>query len=195
MGKINYQPGIQPLGAASGNTSFWSKYMSDLLDKYGVPEITISSTYRSPRQQAVAMYNNIVAFGVKSQYALYINTADQVVKVYEVKHNYGYGKDDILKAMEEKIVELKMYGAHGKIDPDFICFDVPPQTIKDKGTFERMMRSVASKFIPPGGGEPVYHTEITKGVAGVVAQTSKVVPVIILIITGYVMYKRFKGEM
>lgn len=202
MAKILYQAGIPKLGAQAGTTAYWEKFISDLLDKYGIESIMISSTYRAPQQQALAMYNNVEALGVPSQLALYNAGGREIIKVYDAKKKAGYGMSDTLKAMVAKINELKWYGGHGRIDPDFICFDVPPQSIKDKGKFMAAFKSVTlggkQKIIEPGN-DPVYHIEITKGVQKavqtVVEGGKTILPVIILIAVAFYYYTKQKGSL
>jgi hypothetical protein len=197
MASIKYQTtSIPRLGAIGGNPDFWETFLSDALDKYGVSSVTISSTYRTPSKQAEAMYNNATVLGVKSQLSLYNSKGDEVIKVFEACKKANMPKGDTLRAMEREIVRTKFNtGAHGKISPDFVCFDVPPATVIDKGKFERAMRSIASKFLTPANqGEPVYHVELAKGGELAKDVAGKSVPLVSLFIVGgiaWFLYKTF----
>ena len=56
----------------SGNISLYSKkVVEDILTKSGVPMVTVTSTARTPSEQARIMYENIERHGVNHQKTLY----------------------------------------------------------------------------------------------------------------------------
>lgn len=199
MAVIKYQSGIRPVGEIAGTTAYWDTFLKNLLDKYGIPSLTISSTYRSPAQNATAMYNNAVALGVPSQKALYNAGGKAVIDVFALKKSYGYGAADTIKAMTDKINELKWYGAHSRIDPNYVCFDVPPSTVTDKAKFLAAFKSVTlggkQKIIEPGA-DPVYHIEISKGVANaintVVEGGKSALPLLVILAAAIFLYMKYK---
>jgi hypothetical protein len=163
MAKINYSLGINPLPASR------ETIIKDTLDKAGIPSITVTSTYRTPEQQARAMYDNIVNQGVETQFKLYGPAGDEVIKEYVFHRNAGEGMTDILKAMARKIRTLgpSNVSAHCTADPEKqVTFDILPGSIpKDKkNIFETAMKGITGKFLIPGvtTGELVYHAEIKK---------------------------------
>lgn len=165
MAAINYSNGINPLGQK------WEALVRDTLDKAGIASILITSTYRTPEQQARAMYDNIVSQGLDTQYKLYGPGGDAVINEYVLKKNYGYGVKDILTAMARKIREIgpSKVSAHCVADPEKAAtFDILPASIPpaQKNIFESSMQKI-SKILIPGvtTGERVYHVELRGGAA------------------------------
>lgn len=64
--------------------------------------IVITSTSRTPREQAKAMLDNIRLHGINSQLELYGPNGDQVINVYSPQRTYA----ENLNLMEQKIYEL-----------------------------------------------------------------------------------------
>lgn len=170
MADIKYLPGIPALSA------YWTQYIIAALDKYGIPSITVSSTYRNPLQQATAMYSNVISYGLANQRKLYVSQGQKVLDVFEKYAAAKKPKADTLNAMAAKINELKWYSAHGSTNPDYIAIDIPPGTVPAglKTNFENCMKAISSKFLIPGiqPGEPVYHIEFKKGIFGTAAKTA-----------------------
>jgi hypothetical protein len=193
MAKLKYNTGIPPI------SEYWTVVVCDALDRNGIPEITVSSTYRRPRAQAVAMYNNIVSYGAASQKALYSITGDKIVDLYVSMKAAGATKEEIISAMEKKVVDLKFLGAHGSIDPDYVAFDVPPASVtaEKRSAFEAAMKSIATKFLSPyvNKGEPVYHIELKKGMQKVLDTGMKMIPVLMFALTAYLIYKKLIGSL
>ncbi|TLD79339.1 hypothetical protein [Helicobacter trogontum] len=50
------------------------------------PIVTITSTTRTPMEQAEEMYKGCVSEGIQEQYKLYAAAGDKVIKVYEDLH-------------------------------------------------------------------------------------------------------------
>ena len=68
--------------------------------------IYITSTIRTPREQAEIMYRYIELEGVDIQKALYAEAGGKVVDVYVDGKAVNHSKNDIIDAMEKKINEL-----------------------------------------------------------------------------------------
>ena len=195
MSIIIYNPGIPPLPAP------YEKAIKDTLNNIGLNALTISSTIRTPKQQAQAMYNNLVSLGTDSQRKLYGQAGNKIIDVYVLKKAYGYGLQDTLNAMESEIIKIGApnVSAHCTSDPlKYVAFDVPPQQIppEKKSLFENAMSKITSKILIPGKttGEPVYHLEIKKGILDALATAAKN-PAALLIIAGlsfFLIYKHLK---
>jgi hypothetical protein len=186
MSTIKYNSGIPPLPPGV------EIKLKDSLDRANIASVTVSSTYRSPSAQAAAMYRNLEAQGVKTQYDLYGPAGDKVIAVYELKKKYGYGMTDILKAMTDKIIELgpSNVSTHCVLDPEkHVAFDILPASVpaSGKALFESEMRKIG-KFLVPGKttGELVYHVEINKSIL-----TGATIVIILLLGAGYMIARRY----
>jgi hypothetical protein len=189
MSKINYSAGISPLPPNI------ERKVIDTLSSVGIPSISISSTFRTPAQQASAMYTNIVNKGIDSQRKLYGPAGNKVIDAYTLKKNYGYGQTDILKAMVKAIntVGPSNVSAHCVADPtQQVAFDILPGSIpkEQKKIFEDSMKSITSKLLIPGitTGEPVYHAEIRRDVLQYVSTIGTAI--IALLITAFFLLKK-----
>ena len=196
MSTINYLPGI-PLLPES-----WEKVLRDTLDSVGISSLTLSSTFRTPAAQALAMYNNVQTQGIDAERNLYGPYGNKVLDEYQLKKNYGYGKNDILKGMEQKIIEIgpQNVSAHCTLDPlKNLAFDIPPGQIPDalKSNFETAMKRNTSKFLIPGitTGEPVYHAEINESIfATITKAAANPAAVLVLAALGAVAYFIFNKK-
>ena len=144
-------------------TDFSMKVLEDILRSAHLRRATISSTSRSPNQQARVMFQNIEIQGVKAQKKLYGPFGDQVIDVYAASKAAGKTADQIKADMEAKIVELGPTNvSHHASDPNILnVFDVAPSSITDRPAFEKAVRADArvKKFLLPPD-DPGYHLEI-----------------------------------
>lgn len=95
----------------AANRNFVSSRMidaiKDSLRVAGQATATITSTARTPEEQASAMYNNLVSNGVEQQKELYASSGDMVIDVYIAEmEKVGNTPSSVKKAMENKIIEL-----------------------------------------------------------------------------------------
>jgi hypothetical protein len=162
MSYISYLGNIKKLPA-----KFENKILSSL-NSIGLDSISITSTFRSPESQALAMYQNAISQGIDSQRKLYGQSGNKVLDTFQLKKNYGYGQSDIIKSMTDTInqVGAKSVSAHLTLNPESgVAFDVDPNSIpaNKKVLFENVMRKITSKFLVPGStiGENVYHGEMS----------------------------------
>ena len=126
----------------------------------------ITSTARTPKDQARAMYNNLIGSpqNIITQRNLYRPPGQQVIDVFEKEQQAGKTKVEILNAMEAKIWEL----GPGKVSrhcADFtklVVLDIAPSSIKHKSEFVTEVKSDerVSKFLGPSSGDRAYHIEI-----------------------------------
>ena len=77
------------------------------LQKADMPQAVITSTIRTPKEQACIMYNNAKKNLIK-QFKLYGSTGDEVLKVY--KANQNRPESEVIKLMEDKIATLLKQG-------------------------------------------------------------------------------------
>lgn len=141
------------------------KVLSDICDACGVTSVIISSTQRSPSEQARVMYENLVVQGPAKQHTLYGPVGDKVIDVYEQLTAQKRSKAEIIAGMTAKIVELGPSNvSHHAADPKVLnVFDVAPSSIpvKLRAAFEKAVmndKRVKVFFTPPK--DPGYHLEI-----------------------------------
>lgn len=137
-----------------------------ILTDAGLTSCRITSTSRTPADQARVMYNNVVEHGVAAQKALYSSAGDQVIDAYVLARNQGKTPSQIKKAMENKILQIgpSRVSRHCA-DPNVLnVIDVAPSSITDKQSFESAVERAeaagsVSKFLMPPQ-DPAYHLEI-----------------------------------
>ena len=84
-------------------SSYSISVIKDAMRTAGVKYCTITSTIRTPKEQAEAMYNNCnKKNGVQEQLKLYGDAGDQVINVY-IKNHGKKSPNEIKKLMTEKI--------------------------------------------------------------------------------------------
>lgn len=102
-------------------------------------EITITSTARTPAQQAAAMYDNICRTGVNTQYSIYAPAGDKVIGVY----NPNLSREENIRNMTAKINEVGPSSVSKHCaDPSKVnVFDIALSSIKNvaelKAQFEK----------------------------------------------------------
>jgi hypothetical protein len=147
-------------------TPFSKSVLQDIMRKAGIPVAVITSTQRTPAEQARAMFNNIEALGVKSQKDLYGPNGDLVIDVFVAGKRAGKTAAQIQKEMERRIIGLGPSNvSHHAADPKVLnVFDVAPNSIPadKRAVFERAVRADkrVRKFFAPSQGDPGFHIEI-----------------------------------
>lgn len=144
-------------------TNFSLKVLEDILQAAGLTSALITSTARTPAEQARVMFNNIMASSVLKQKRLYAAAGDAVIDEYVKAKKAGRTPIEIKAAMEAKIIALgPTKVSHHAADPNVLCvFDVAPSSIAKKAAFEKAVRADkrVKKFIVPPL-DPAYHLEI-----------------------------------
>lgn len=144
-------------------TNFSLQVLEDILQAAGLSSALITSTARTPTDQARVMFNNIVGTSVAAQKKLYAAAGDAVIDEYVKAKKAGKTAVEIKAAMEAKIIALgPTTVSHHAADPNVLCvFDVAPSSIAKKLAFEKAVRSDkrVKKFITPPL-DPGYHLEI-----------------------------------
>ena len=149
-------------------TPFSKKVLQDIMRKAGVTSAVVSSTQRSPADQARAMFENCESQGVKSQKDLYGPNGDLVIDVFVAGKAAGKTAAQIQKEMERKIIALGPSNvSHHAADPKVLnVFDVAPSSIPvaRQAAFEKAVRADkrVRKFFTPGQGDPGFHIEIAQ---------------------------------
>jgi len=77
-----------------------------ILDEAKITVARISSTRRSPEDQARIMYDNCKSTGVTKQYALYGATGDKIIAVYDAGVKANKSEATIKSEMKNKIIEV-----------------------------------------------------------------------------------------
>ena len=146
--------------------------LTEILNHAGLDECSITSTSRTPADQARVMFNNLEAHGVAAQKALYAAAGDQVIDVYSARKAEGKTAAQIKSAMEVKINAIgpdKV--SHHCADPAKLnVVDISPLSIANKHAFENAVNVArnsgkVSRFITPNNGDPAYHIEIPQPLA------------------------------
>ncbi|WEK35402.1 MAG: DUF6443 domain-containing protein [Candidatus Pseudobacter hemicellulosilyticus] len=159
----NIPAGIQ--FGANANRAVVSQYSIDqlaaIMRASGNPNVTITSTLRTPEGQARAMYDNIASRGVAYNLRLYGPAGDQVVNVAARGQRAGLGRDAIISAMAQEIRRI----GPGRVsrhtgDPNVInVLDISPRTIVNRQAFAREIRARGIRFFEPPR-DPAFHLEI-----------------------------------
>jgi hypothetical protein len=143
--------------------------IANLASEAGVKELMITSTVRTPEDQARAMFNNLRA-GKRVSYRA---PGAAVTAVYDKLDAQGESDTNIKNAMEQEIVtqEPRKVSRHCTEPVEWNILDIAPSSVKPsskKKLFERVLKSnegsskKISKFLGPGpalGNDPAYHLE------------------------------------
>ena len=146
-------------------TAYSEKVLRDILCAADLKSCTISSTSRTPEEQARVMYENIESQGVDAQKRLYAAPGDKVIDVFVRCRADGKSREATISAMTDKIRELgpTTVSRHASDPAVLNVFDVAPSSIRNGVAFERAVRAenrvdVRHFFKPPD--DPGYHLEI-----------------------------------
>jgi len=139
-----------------------------IMEKSCVDSVLITSTVRSPADQARIMYANLNGPEndkkeyIERQLKLYGDNGDRVIRVFEQQLSIGASAADTMRAMEHKILEIgpEKVSAHCVVDPKKSVFDIAPSSIPEdkKKAFANqaaVTRGVAKVFYPPI--DPAFH--------------------------------------
>lgn len=137
--------------------------LKEIVAAAGLKSAMISSTSRTPADQARVMFNNLEKYGVEHQKNLYGSSGDRVIDVYAKSKAQGKTSDQIKYDMEVKIKEVGPTNVSRHTgDPNVLnVFDVAPSSITDKVAFEKAVKAdtrVTKFLVPPQ--DPGYHLEI-----------------------------------
>lgn len=157
--KVNFGPSadsstVKPLAL---------QVIKDLLRASGNASCTITSTARTPVDQARAMFRNIVGTSVKAQKDLYGHWGDLVIDQYVLSKKAGKSPDQIKADMAAKIIEIgPAKVSRHCADWNVLCVvDIAPSSIANKAKFVAAFKAdkrISKYFLPPT--DPAYHLEI-----------------------------------
>jgi hypothetical protein len=139
--------------------------LQDIMRAAQLTDVLVSSTQRTPRDQARAMQDNCRRHGPASQRKLYGAAGDQVIDVYVSETAAGRDVDQVRTAMTDKILELgpAKVSRHTADPAVLTVLDIAPSSVRDRPTFERAVtadRRVNTFLLPPD--DPAYHLEIPR---------------------------------
>jgi hypothetical protein len=141
--------------------------LTDILRTSGIDTCTITSTSRTPAEQARIMFGNITTQGVAKQKALYAAAGDSVIDEFVSAKSAGKTKDQIIAAMEAKIIAIGPEKvSHHCADPAKLnVVDISPSSVSKPQAFQTavnaaMTQGKVSKFLTPGNNDPAFHIEI-----------------------------------
>lgn len=139
--------------------------LTDIMRKAGVPSILVTSTARTPADQARIMYENIERYGVEHQKLLYSKYGDQVIDEYSKYKSKKHHKQFIISMMQAKIIALDPSKISNHVaDPMKLnVIDIAPSSINPslRSLFVKAVlgeKRVAKYLGPPK--DPAYHLEI-----------------------------------
>jgi len=155
--------GFGPNARGADVTAFSHQVLRDIMRRAGVTSVVISSTSRSPADQARVMMANLERFGVAHQLRLYGPAGDRVIEVYRQAKQAGRDAAAIKALMATEIVRVgpTRVSRHAA-DPRVLnVFDVAPSSVARRDAFEQAVRAErrVAKFLTPPG-DPGYHLEI-----------------------------------
>ncbi|MDT5261453.1 MAG: hypothetical protein QOC61_457 [Acidobacteriota bacterium] len=146
--------------------------LTDILRAAACDSCIITSTSRTPAEQARIMFSNIKSQGVAKQKALYAAAGDSVIDEFVRAKNAGKSDDQIRAAMEAKIRAVGPEKvSHHCADPAKLnVVDIAPSSIAKKQAFQTAVNAAqkqgkVSKFLTPGNNDPAFHIEIPQPTA------------------------------
>jgi hypothetical protein len=163
MASINFVPSAD----ASVVSELSRQVLKRILGDAGLGSCTITSTVRTPKRQANAMYNNIEATSIEKQLGLYAEPGRKVIREYQRLKPLGHGRLAILAAMEDKIDMLGpgTVSRHCADPSELNVIDIAPSSIASPSRFlaaltQAEQRGEVSRFFSPAQGDPAFHVEI-----------------------------------
>jgi pimeloyl-ACP methyl ester carboxylesterase len=139
--------------------------LEDMMRKAGISSCTITSTTRTPHDQARIFYLQLTG---QLGSAVYAAPGEAVKAVGQKAINNGKTRDEAIAAMEAKIRTFDPLSKVSKhlADPDVLnVFDVAPNSVsssKQQAFINAVLaESRVSKFLYPGNSDdPAYHIEV-----------------------------------
>ncbi|MCA1593798.1 MAG: hypothetical protein LC754_14340 [Acidobacteria bacterium] len=139
----------------------------EILRTAGLSSCQITSTSRTPADQARIMFSNISKHGVASQKALYAAPGRAVIDEFVRAKNAGRNRAEIIAAMEAKIRALgpEKVSRHCSDPAKLNVVDISPSSIANKKAFQNAVNAAieegtVSKFLTPANQDPAFHLEI-----------------------------------
>jgi hypothetical protein len=138
-----------------------------LLEQAKCPACVITSTSRTPAEQARIMYANILSHGVTDQLALYAPAGDAVIGEYVKGRKAGAPPATIIAAMTAMVIKQGPRKVSLRCaDPTTLnVLDIAPSSIADLGAFLQALKAAQatgeiSRLFSPGTHDPAFHIEV-----------------------------------
>jgi hypothetical protein len=146
--------------------------LTEILTNAKLPSCMITSTSRTPADQARIMFQNIASKGVAAQKKLYAAPGRAVIDEFVRAKAAGKDQAGITAAMEAKINALgPSTVSHHCADPAKLnVVDVAPSSVANGARFVQAVQSAikagkVSKLLTPGNNDPAFHIEIPQPAA------------------------------
>ena len=141
--------------------------LTDILRAASLASCQITSTSRTPADQARIMFNNITKHGVAHQLGLYKPPGQSVVREFERAKTAGKDRPGIIAAMEAKIREVgpDKVSRHCADPAKLNVVDIAPSSVASANRFQQAVNAAVqqgkvSKFLTPANNDPAFHLEI-----------------------------------
>ena len=139
--------------------------IKDILHSAGLRRCLVTSTARTPADQARVMFNNLERYGADHQRKLYASPGRRVIDVYVEQKARGATPERIKQAMEQCVLDTgpSRVSRHVADPAQRNVIDIAPSSITDRGAFEAAVRAdkrLALFLTPPQ--DPAYHLEIVQ---------------------------------
>jgi hypothetical protein len=153
-----------PNAKSADVSEFTLSVLRDIMQVADVAGLTVTSTQRSPRDQARVMFDNIERDGVARQKALYKPAGQSVIDAYVAAKAAGNAPDEIKAAMVARILEIgpEKVSRHAA-DPNVLnVFDISPASVAHQAAFVEAARNDqrVAKVLTPAENDPAFHLEI-----------------------------------
>lgn len=120
-------------------------------EESGNYRIVVTSTCRTPYEQARIMFENLERNGVETQKRTYRAPGQEVIAVYEKLSGEGRKKEEIVGAMERKIVYLGPENVSKHCSDKGNVADVSKSNLSHPGEFLRAVRPKAAQVLDENG--------------------------------------------
>lgn len=159
-------PEIKYLENASSSvvSDYTLEVLRDALRVSDNDSATITSTTRSPYDQARVMFDNLENYGIEKQKELYGSAGDQVINIYKNGKQRKLSRENIIKNMKNKITNIgpQSVSRHAADPKKLNVIDVAPNSLKNRKKFIDALKNDkrVSKVLTPNDGDPAFHIEI-----------------------------------
>lgn len=146
-------------------SSYSIQVLEDIMFRSAISTLTVTSTARTPQEQAKVMFDNLELHGITQQKKLYGKFGDRVIDEYSALKQQGKSDIEIIVGMTNKILSIgpSKVSSHAGDPTKINVVDIAPSSIPaaKRPSFEMSVKSdqrVSRFFLPPK--DPAYHIEI-----------------------------------
>jgi len=143
--------------------------LAALLQQAGARGALLTSTSRTPKDQARIMFNNLQRYGAEHQHKLYAGTGDRVIDVYQRMSAAGASPDAIKAAMTQEVLKQGPSRVSRHCAPEgSTVVDIAPGSLGGPAEQRAFMAAVeqaqregrVKEFLHPGNStDPAFHVE------------------------------------